>query len=78
MLVTGTHMCQHCNYDIEWEYQIPQRLRQGVLLDVDRIDKKKAHPQKLNKINDNEYLFEMRCKKCDRLTTFTHYSEIPL
>lgn len=73
MLISGQHKCKCCNSIIEWEYIVPQRL--GSQLQVERLDNKKAHPIKIDRLSDNEYVFQTRCKLCDNLNEFTYYSE---
>lgn len=74
MLITGTLKCSKCNDNIEWEYIVPQKL--GVqFFQVERLDSNKAHPYKLHRISENEYLFGVRCKHCDALNEFNYYSE---
>lgn len=72
MLITGEHECEYCGFKIEWEYVVPQHWAQP---QVQKIDTKKAHPQKIGEPHKNSYLFQVRCKHCDKLNTFTYYSE---
>lgn len=75
MLITGTHKCEHCDSDIEWEYQFVEMYKPGIIFDVNKIDKTKANPYLLDKNDDNIYLFQVRCKKCYRINEFTYCDE---
>lgn len=72
MLITGEYECEYCGSKIEWEYIIPQ---QWTHPQVQRINTKIAHPQKIGEPHKNLYLFQIRCKHCDNINNFTYYSE---
>lgn len=72
MLITGVHKCEHCGFEIEWEYIIPQHWTRP---QAQRLDNKKEYPQKIGELNKNSYLFQLRCRNCNRLTNFTYYNE---
>lgn len=75
MLITGTHKCEYCDFDIEWEYQFIERIKSGRILDVDKIDKTKARPKLIDKNDNDKYLFQVRCKKCFEINEFTYCNE---
>ena len=75
MLITGTHKCENCDSDIEWEYQFIERIRHGIILDVDKIDKTKVRPKLISKNDNDEYLFQVRCKKCFEINEFIYCNE---
>ena len=74
MLLTGTLICENCKSNIEWEYIVPQKLSEE-FLQAETLDESKAHPVRMCKMNENEYLLRLRCKNCDSVNEFIIYSE---
>ena len=86
MLITGTHKCEYCESDIEWEYLVMQQIKHGTIIDIRRLNKKASRLHILEQIikdenadeDEYEYLCQVRCKKCYYLNKFTYKSDILL
>lgn len=73
MIITDTITCQNCEKDINWYYQIPQRLSSR--LQVDEIPRNKAKVFRCVHKEDKLYDLTCRCLKCDSNNTFEYESE---
>ena len=86
MLITGTHTCEHCNSNIDWEYLITQPIRHGTIFDLYKINKNASRLHIIEQIHNDEnmdeseyeYLCQVRCKECYCLNEFTYKSDIEL
>ena len=89
MIITGTHECECCNSNIEWEYLITHQIKYGTIMDIHRLNRKASRLHILEKIvrededkdeadDQYEYLCQVRCKKCYCLNEFTYKSDIAL
>ena len=78
MIITDIIECSNCNNDIEWYYQIPQRITSRGILDVDKIPNDKARAYHCIHIEDSDYSLTCRCTKCDAENTFRYTSEYKL
>lgn len=74
MKISGKLICVECNSIMEWEYILPQKI--GVEpLQVETLDDNKYHPVKKKRLNENEYILQLRCKECGKVNQFQYYSE---
>lgn len=87
MIINGTHECEHCNSNIEWEYLIMQQIKHGTIIDIYQLNRKASRLHILVQIikddeeenaDEYEYLCQVRCKKCYCLNEFMYKSDIPL
>lgn len=84
MLITGTHKCEHCDSDIEWEYLITRYIKHGTITQPVRLNKKASRMHILKQIINDEkeeghkYLCEVKCKQCYLYTEFTYESDVLL
>lgn len=74
MLITDTTLCKICEKDINWYYQIPQRITSRIL-DVDMIPKNKVKVFHCIHNKDNVYTLTCCCPKCGNTNTFEYESE---
>lgn len=72
MKVVGNFKCQKCKSVAEWEYIVPQRY--GCKLEVELIDESKCHPISKRRLNEEEFLFVFRCKKCQEINEVIYLS----
>lgn len=70
MIIEGTHTCEHCSEEFNWEIQMRQKLSSVRILDVDVLRDDYVHP--ISVFNrDNTYVeLRCRCPKCDKLLSF--------
>lgn len=73
MIITDTITCQNCEKDINWYYQIPQRLSSR--LEVDVIPRNKSKIFRCVHKEDKLYDLTCYCPKCDSSNTFEYDSE---
>lgn len=87
MQIKGTHKCEHCDSDIEWEYLIMQQIKHSTIMDIHRLNRNASRLHILEQVvkeDENEadaqyeYLCQVRCKKCYYLNEFTYKSDITL
>ena len=69
MKITGSCFCQKCNSLINWEYIIPQKISTSTFA-VEVENKNLHHPNKIKQIDNETYLFNVRCRNCDYLNKF--------
>ena len=74
MLITDITVCQNCYEEINWYYQIPQKLSSRIL-DVDVIPKNKSKVFRCVHKENNIYDLTCRCYKCYYNNTFEYESE---
>ena len=74
MIITDITICQNCEKDIHWYYQIPQRLSSRIL-EVDRIPTDKTKVFHCIHKEGNLYDLTCCCLKCNSRNTFEYESE---
>ena len=77
MLVSDTIICNNCENEIDWYYQIPQKITSGIL-SVDKLPNDKAKAYYCHHIGDNIYTLSCTCPKCYTENTFTYFSDYKL
>lgn len=69
MKITDSCFYQKCNSLINWEYIVPQKISTPTFT-VEVENKKFHHPNKIKQLDNETYLFNVRCKNCDHLNNF--------
>ena len=69
MKISGNIICEKCKNNIEWEYIVPQHIS-SKQLQVEIINSELHHPNKVKRIDNTKYIFNVRCKKCDTQNFF--------
>lgn len=76
MLITGTATCKYCGKLVEWYYEIPNRMSDGIY-NVEEIPEGKIGSSgKPCRLGEKRYEMSFWCPKCGCLSNFEYESEI--
>lgn len=70
--ITGTIKCENCSAEIKWHYIIRSK-EDGIYSGSYPTDTTSA--SKLDKHNDSDYTYYVRCRNCDRKNYFQYIEE---